>query len=147
MTYYKIIQNEHVIDAGFTFLKWNERRQRLNLCNEDQAQFVQSYDQKRVFKDTWLKPCSENNIHFENAQILIITQEEFEDIRALLDGDEEIPVLSDSPEETVQIVEPAKPVEETPLSISEMRRIIQEQQAQIATLAEKLTEVSKTVNK
>lgn len=147
MTYYKIIQNDRVIDAGFTFLKWNERRQRLNLCDEDQAQFVQSYDQKKIFRDVWLKPFPKCDIVFENAQVFIITQEEFEDIRALLDGDEEIPVLSDSPEETIQVVEPVKPVEETPLSISEMRRIIQEQQAQITILAQKLTEVSETLNK
>lgn len=143
MIYYKIIQNEHVIDAGFTFLKWNERRKRLNLCNEDQAQFVQSYDQKRIFKDTWLKPCPENNIHFENAQVFIITQAEFDDIRALLDGDEEIPVQPESVVETVVESEPEKPAEEAPISIAEMRVLIKEQQEQISQLAATLAEIKR----
>lgn len=78
---------------------------------------------------------------FEKTQVVIINQNEFEEIRALLDGDEIIPVLSDAPEEVV--IEPAKPAEETPLSISDMRRIILEQQEQINKLSERLEAIRK----
>lgn len=142
MTYFKVIQGSQVVDAGFVFLKWNEARRKMNISDENEAQFVQSYNQELVYRDDWLKPFPEKSAaKFEKAQVVIIDQNEFEEIRALLDGDEIIPVLSDAPEEVV--IEPAKPVEETPLSISDMRRIILEQQEQINQLSERLDAIRK----
>lgn len=142
MTYFKVIQGSQVVDAGFVFLKWNETRHKMNISDENEAQFVQSYNQELVYRDDWLKPFPEKcAAKFEKAQVVIIDQNEFEEIRALLDGDEIIPVLSDAPEEVV--IEPAKPAEETPLSISDMRRIILEQQEQINQLSERLDAIRK----
>ena len=142
MTYFKVIQGSQVVDAGFVFLKWNEARHKMNISDENEAQFVQSYNQELVYRDDWLKPFPEKcAAKFEKAQVVIIDQNEFEEIRALLDGDEIIPVLSDAPEEVV--IEPAKLTEETPLSISDMRRIILEQQEQINQLSECLDAIRK----
>ena len=142
MTYFKVIQGSQVVDAGFVFLKWNEARHKMNISDENEAQFVQSYNQELVYRDNWLKPFPEKCVaKFEKAQVVIIDQNEFEEIRALLDGDEIIPVLSDAPEEVV--IEPAKPTEETPLSISDMRRIILEQQEQINKLSKRLDAIRK----
>lgn len=146
MTYYKIIQNNQIVDAGFVFLKWNERRHRFNLCDENEAQFVQAYDQSKVFRDEWLKPIYEADVKFESAQVVIIDKNEYDEIRFSLDGDEILPVLPDVQEEQV-VIEHEKPAEETPMSISDMRRIIQEQQEQIQTLSQKLTEVSNAITK
>lgn len=146
MTYYKIIQDNQVIDAGFVFLKWNERRHRLNLCDEGEAQFVQSYNQTKTYRDQWLKPIPECNVKYEMAQVVVINKSEYDEIRNLLDGDEQIPVLPDIPEEE-KIVEPEKPVEETPLSIADMRRLIQQQQKQLSILTERLAIVSETIKK
>lgn len=146
MTYYKIIQDNHIVDAGFVFLKWNERRHRLNLCDENEAQFVQAHDESCVYRDEWLKPIFEASIEFTPAQIVVINKTEYDDIRALLDGDEILPVQPEIQEEEV-VSEPEKPAEETQLSISDMRRLIQVQQEQIALLTEKLTEVSNAILK
>lgn len=146
MTYYKIIQDNHIVDAGFVFLKWNERRHRLNLCDENEAQFVQAHDESCVYRDEWLKPIFESSIEFTPAQVVVINKTEYDDIRVLLDGDEILPVQPEIQEEEV-VSEPEKPAEETQLSISDMRRLIQVQQEQIALLTEKLTEVSNAILK
>lgn len=148
MIYYKIIQENKVVSAGFVFLKWNEVRRKMNICNENEAQFVQAFDQSHIYRDEWLKPvpltCSAT---YEMAQVIVIDKSEFEDIQALLDGDETIPVLQPVEPAEEELIEPEKPVEETPLSISDMRRIIQQQQDQIMQLSEKLTEVSDAIRK
>lgn len=134
MTYYKIIQNNQVIDAGFVFLKWNERRQSYYIANIDEAQFAQSFDQTRVYRDGWLKPAP-NATGFEDAEIVVIDKTEYEEIRALLDDGEKIE-LPEPEEVTETIIEKpdVKPISEQPMSISEMRQKILEQQEQIAIL-------------
>lgn len=146
MTYYKVIQDDRIVDAGFVFLKLNERRRRLNLCDEDEAQFVQAHDQSKVYRDEWLKPIPETYTSFEAAQVVVIDKNEYDEIRALLDGDEVVPVLPEIVEEEI-VEEPEKPAEEAQMSIADMRRLIQEQQEQLAQLTEKLTEVTNTINK
>lgn len=146
MICYKIIQNEQVIDAGFVFLKWNETRHKMNLCNENEAQFVQSFDQTKVYRDEWLKPFT-GEIDFEPAKVEIIPQIEFEEIRALLDGDEIIPVLPEPVEEEVVPEVEEQKVETSPLSISEMRQMIIEQKEQIAELSTRIQEMNAALNK
>lgn len=64
----------------------------------------------------------------------------------MLDEDEVVPVLPETAKEEV-VVEPEKSAEEAQMSIADMRRVIQEQQEQLAQLTEKLTEVTNTINK
>ena len=45
MTYYKIVQDGNVVDAGFVFLKWNEKHHCMLSCEVNEAQFIQSFDQ------------------------------------------------------------------------------------------------------
>jgi len=136
MTYFKVIQNKKVVTVGCVFLKWNMKRQKLFICDANEGQFVQSYDELHVYHDSWLKPSMAHDIEYEEATIVVITEQEYEDLLESLDEGEvveESPVIEEEPVE-VQI-----PEEEKPMSIAEMREIIARQQEQINMLINKLS--------
>jgi len=136
MTYYKIVKNKKVIDIGCTFLKW--KKNRLYVCSEDEGQFIQSLNEKKVYRDVWMKEASDEFTDYEQAKIKAITETEFEDLRATIDDGEEIVEQEEVVIPSVQ--EEVQPEEDKPLSISDMRKIILEQQRQIEMLMEKLND-------
>lgn len=134
MNYFKIIQKKKVVNIGCTFLKWE--RDRLFVCSEDDGQFIQSLDEKSVYRDSWMKEYLEEFTGFENAKVVRIDETEFNDLKAMLDDGEEVSeqevLIQEQPEETIE------PQEDKPLSIAEMRRLITEQQKQIEELMAKV---------
>ena len=136
MTFCKMLKNDKVVNIGCVFLKWNIKRHRMNVCSVDEGQFVQSYDEKTIYKDSWLKPAPEEAKNFEEAKIVVIDQIEFDDLKELLNEGEEVLVEKPEPLPSPQVLT-EEPVEEKPMSIAEMRQIIAEQQKQIDLLLEK----------
>ena len=145
MTYFKIIQNNQVIDAGFVFLKWNIPHHKLHTCDINEGQFVQNYKQNKVYSAVWLKPAPPEADTFELAEVIIVSRQEYYDIIAQLDEGEEIV----EPEEPVPVA-PAEPEqeeaeEEAPMTIAEMRQVIKLQTEQITFLENCLMEMSEIV--
>ena len=133
MTFFKIIKNKKVISVGCVFLKWREDNHQFFICDVDEGQFVLSYDEKYIYRDTWMKPAPKDATKYEEATVEIITQQEYEDLLAMLDEgetvEEVVPVI---PEQQEEIVPPQE--EEKPMTIAEMREIILKQQEQINSL-------------
>lgn len=132
MTYFKIIRDGAVIDAGCAFLKLNTKHQILMLCEPKDAQFVQSFDEQRIYHDHWLRSAP-NGIAFESADIQVIEAEEYSQLLNLLRESKE----GSNMEDDAEAVETSKeiPTEETSsMSMYEMRQKILKQQEQIERL-------------
>jgi len=136
MTFFKVQKNNNVVDVGCVFLKWNSKRHKLFICEVDEGQFVQSY-KDRIYKASWLKPAPAEAKEYELAEVVVITETEYNDIKALLDEDETVPV-EEEPVYEEPVVEEPQTQEEKPLTIAQMREIITEQQKQIEVLMEKV---------
>ena len=149
MKFFKIIQNGSVIDAGFSFMRWNEKYHQLYYCDINDAQFAQSRD-GTVYRDFWLRAIPSDAIILGviDASIQLINKVEYDDIMATLDGGESI----DIPEEDEPIEPPAEYTEEQdeedrPLTVSEMRQLIKQQQNTIELLTNCLMEMSEVIYK
>ena len=136
MTYFKILQENKVVNVGCVFLKWNSARKKLYICDVDEGQFVQTYDESEIYKDSWMKPAPKEAGEHKNAKVVIISKEEFDELLELLSDGEDIEV--EQPEIPVHVVHeaPQEEPEEKPMTISEMRQKIIEQQKQIDALLE-----------
>lgn len=140
MNYYKVIANGTVIDANFIFLKWQEKHGILIGCDAQEAQFIQSTDQAKVWTTPWLNPAPEAAGEYETVEAVEITAEEYAAIREQLDDGET--VVEPEPEQP----QPDNPDEgegdsgsgETVMSTAEMRRIITEQAELLQEQADRL---------
>ncbi len=148
MTYYKIVQDGTVIDAGFVFLKWNEKHHCMFCCDVNEAQFIQSYDQAAVYQVEWLNAAPASAGQFDTVDAVVISETEFDEIRALLDDGE---TVIDEPEQPIE-QPPDEPEQqgseepaERPMTVAEMRQVISEQQEQIAMLTDCILEMSEVV--
>ena len=142
MTFFKIVQNNQVTDAGFVFLQWNEVHHEFNICDVDHGQFVQNYKQTKIYSASWLKPAPQEAGSYERAEVVVITEQEYFDLIAQLDEGEEII----EPEEPMPDVHPApEPEEEIPMTLAEMRETIKSQAEQITFLENCLMEMSEFV--
>lgn len=138
MTYFKVVQASKVISVGSAFLKWNTNKHRLFICNVDEGQFVQTFDEKYIFRDTWMKQPPAEAKEYPYANIIIIDKNEYDDLKPLF---EEVDHIDIQEQETVQLIEPVQaPQTEQPMSISEMRETLIKQQEQIDSLMQKLSE-------
>lgn len=147
MNYFKIIIDGIVKDIGATFLKWNSKHNMLFCCDVQDAEYAQSYTQNTIYHDNWLKPISNTAVVYTNADIVIINATEYDELKALLDDGEQIIV----PPEEQQPIEPENPSpdepqeEQHPMTVSEMRSKIIQQQQQIDMLTSCLLEMSEIV--
>lgn len=95
MNYYKVIVNGNVIDANFVFLKWQEKHNILVGCDAEEAHFIQSSDQKEVWRAEWLNPVPEGAGEYTIVDAVEITETEYVELRQQLD-------LGNTVEEPVQ---------------------------------------------
>lgn len=159
MNYYKVISDGVVIDANFMFLKWQKKNRVLLGCDISEANFIQSSDQKEVWRAEWLNPVPEGAGEYETVNAVEITEAEYTELRQQLDLGNvvEQPEL---PDETVPDEEgpdntgsgETDGAGETVMTAEEMRRKIvsleeqlAEQQAHNEFLEECLLEVSEVV--
>lgn len=131
--YFKVIQDNNITDIGCTFLKYNENKKRMYVCDAEEGQFLQSLDESKVYRDDWMKPAPD--VMCIHAQVVGIDETEFMDIQALLDEGEEVIVAEPLIE---QSSEQEEPEQQKPMSIAEMRSLIIEQQKKIDELMKKL---------
>ena len=133
--YFKMIVDNTIVDVGYTFLKWSIEKKRMFACDPNEGQFVQSYKETHIYKDSWMKPSPEVE-GVINAEVVSISEIEYLDIKAMLEEGEEIVV-----EQPPVVEQPAvqEPEQNKPLSIAEMRALIVEQQKQINELMEIVT--------
>lgn len=135
MMYFKIIQDNHVIEVSTVSAKVDEKYHMLFVCDIDHAQFIQSRDGNNLYHDSWLRPVKDVKRNYEEAEIATIDQNEYDELVALLDDGESVPIIEEIVEEPQVIAqeEPAT-VEEKPMSISEMRGKIKELEELVAKL-------------
>lgn len=148
MTYYKIIRDGNVVDAAFTFLRWDERHNRLMGCEPKDAQFVQSYDGGSVYRVEWLNPVPEAlKDRFETVEAALIEKQEYLDLRAVLDDGETVPEPEPVQPEPTPEPEPGPdvPEAEKPMTVQQMREKIAEQDATIQMLTDCILEMSEVV--
>lgn len=144
MNYFKMIRDNKIIDVGTTFIRLDKNHNILFVSDPDHAQFIESYDCKKIYHDTWLKSIRNTNINCEFANIVEIDKDEYDELVALLDDKETINV-EDNNNEEIQIVEDTVEKDEQmekPMSISEMRDRIKE----LTELVDKLTSVITALN-
>ena len=138
MAFFKAIKDNKVYTVGCVFLKWNTKMQRFFVCDVDEGQFVESYDEQHVIRDEWMKVAPDGAGEHEDAKVVIISLQEYEDLLAILNEGEE--VVYSAPEIEKQEEIPEEPEEEKPMTIAEMRELILKQQEQINSLIEKVSE-------
>ncbi len=80
MIFFKIIQNNEVTNVGFTFLKWNSVKNKMYVCNIDEAQFVQSSFNEKIYRDSWLKRIPPGVNRYEDALIQEVSEQEYNDL-------------------------------------------------------------------
>ena len=135
MTFFKIIKDEEVIDIGCVFLKWNDARKKMYICDVNEAQFVQTFDETKIYKASWLNPAPKKAGKYETVTVEVIDETEFDELKELLSEGQ--PIFIDEPVIEVQHHEEVEIPEEKPMTIAEMRQLILEQQKQIETLLKK----------
>ena len=82
-----------VVDANFVFLKWAQNGAGvpfLTTCDIEEAQYIQSYDQKEIYRVRWLNPVDDGGM-FPTVEAVLIDEEEYNEIREQLDDGEPIP--------------------------------------------------------
>ena len=145
MVFYKIIRDESVIDAGFVFLKWNEKRHRMYICDVDEGQFVQSFKGDTIYTAEWLKPAPAEAGTYETVQVVVIDAAEYDELKAYLEDGEDVPVIPVPPEPEPEPEPEPDDEPEHQMTVAEMRQHIVEQDEQIALLTECILEMSEVI--
>ena len=139
MTYFKILIDDKVVSVGNVFLKWNPKRHKLHVCDVDEGQFVQTYDEKNIYKASWLKQAPKDAKNFDTAKVVVVDEIEYNDILTSLQEGEPIVEETVEPKREEYVVEhEPEPEQEKPMTIAEMRKLVLEQQEQINMLIAKL---------
>lgn len=126
MSYFKVVRDGVVIDAGEIFLRWQEKNRVLVSCTPEKAQFIRSHDGKSIWRVAWLNPAPAEAGSYETVEAALIERQEFLDLRAVLDEGETVP----EPEPIVPEPEPEpepdpeQPEAERPMTVAQMREKI-----------------------
>ena len=136
MSYFKVIRDGNVIDAGEIFLKWQAKNRILVSCQPEEAQFVTSHDGETIWRVSWLNPAPEEAGSYETIEAAMIDRQEYLDLRAVLDDGEVVPEPEPVIPEPEPDPEPEQPEEEKPMTVAQMRaKIIQlEEELQAAKI-------------
>jgi len=132
MTCCKIIQDGKVVSAGRVFLKWNAKRSKLYVCDVNDAQYIQTFDEANIYHADWFRAIPQGAPVYEDAEAVVISLQEYEDLIQQLKEHEPVALEQTIPEPVQEDVE--KPEEEQVMSIAEMREMIINQQKQIDAL-------------
>ena len=90
MRFYKILKDGKIVDANFVFLKWDQNSAGLKFlveCDIEDAHYIQTTDQKEIYRVNWLNPVEDNG-EFETVEATLISEDEFREIRDQLDEGE-----------------------------------------------------------
>ena len=126
MTYFKVIENQAAVDAGYLWLRWNARHQCLMACEPREANYAQSYDGKTIYRIGWLNPIPDGAPVYPLVEAKIIDAQEYAELIEIL-PDEPVPEPPEPEPEPDPDPDPEpEPDPERPMSIQEMREKIQE---------------------
>lgn len=135
--YYKIIKDGIVIDAveGSPWVCKGKHGYPVR-CGPDRATGVLSHDSSIIYHIDGAAPLGD----YQDVIVADIGWQEYDELRALLDDGEEVPVPEPVIPEPEPEPEPApeQPEQEKPMSVQEMREKITAQEQQIAELADQL---------
>ena len=153
MKYYKVIINGTVIYANSVWLRWQRKHNILIGCEPHEANYIQSFDESKVWRVQWLNPVPSGAPVFETVEAVEISKDEYLEIREKLDDGFEIVVPEEIPEEEIPQDEPIEvPSVEKVMTPEEMRRkithletVIAEQAVTNNLLMECLLEMSEIV--
>ena len=145
MKYYKVIANGTVIDANRVWLKWQGKHRILIGCEPHEANYIQSYDQEKVWRVQWLNPVPADAPVFETVDAVEISEEEYLDLRSQLDSG--LTPVEPEPEPEPEYPDPVEPEPEPEVVMTpeEMRRRIVELTEHNQMLEECLLEMSEVV--
>ncbi len=146
MSYYKVIRDGMVTDAGEMFLRWQEKHKIMLACKPEEAQFIQGSN-GTILRVAWLNPAPEEAGTYETVEAALIDRQEYLDLRAVLDDGETVPEPEPVQPEPTPEPEPGPdvPEGEKPMTVQQMREKITEQDATIQMLTECLLEMSEVV--
>ena len=147
MTYYKIVRDGQAVDAGFTFLRWDARLNRLMGCDPHEAHYIQSMDGMTTYRVGWLNPLPDGAPMMEVCEAAIISEGEYSDLMAVLESGETVPEPEgDEPQPDAEPEDSTESaVEKKPMTVQEMRERIAAQDATIQMLTDCLLEMSEIV--
>lgn len=97
MKYYKIKENENIIGVinSDNFRILQPRHNFLMISNEEKGQFVEYQD--KLYRDTWMTPPTNNSGNYQLAEIVEISEEDYEEYMELISqGEENIPEFVDN---------------------------------------------------
>ena len=127
MKFYKVIVDGNIIDANYVFLKWQAKHHVLLGCDPSEAMFIQSSDQEKVWRTSWLLTPPEEAGDYPFIDAVEISAEEYAEIREKLDEGTEVPdPVEPEPEPDPDEPDQPDPPAEQVMSVAEMRqRILQ----------------------
>lgn len=94
MTYYKVIQNNEFIGIGTSYelRKYQPKHNTLLVSNDNAAQYIDING--KLYRDNWFNATNQdNNIHYEIADICVISEEEYQQLFEAIDKGEEIELI------------------------------------------------------
>lgn len=103
MTYYKVIQNNKFIGIGTSYelRKYQLKHNILLVADDDTAQYIDING--ILYRDSWLKVLTTDTIQYENADIVVISEEEYQQLFEAIDKGEEITIIESNNDYTEEI--------------------------------------------
>lgn len=105
MTYYKVIKDNEFIGIGTSYelRKYQLKHNILLVADDDTAQYIDING--ILYRDSWLKVLTTDTIQYENADIVVISEEEYQQLFEAIDKGEEIEInTDDEPSENEEVV-------------------------------------------
>ena len=104
MKYYKLLSNNEFIGivTSKDFIEANPNTGWLLTSNENKGQFV-SY-KNVLYRDYWMQPINGINVNYTIVNIVEISEEEYNQIKEIIDNNEEVIIDDDDDEEDPDIV-------------------------------------------
>lgn len=105
MTYYKVIKDNEFIGIGTSYelRKYQLKHNILLVADDDTAQYIDING--ILYRDSWLKVLTTDTIQYENADIVVISEEEYHQLSETINKGEEIEInINDEPSENEEVV-------------------------------------------
>lgn len=105
MTYYKVIKDNEFIGVGTSYelRKYQTKHGILLVADDDTAQYIDI--DGILYRDSWFKVVTTDTIQYENADIVVISEEEYQQLFEAIDKGEEIEInTDDEPSENEEVV-------------------------------------------
>ena len=148
--YFKIIKDNTVIDVSDgRFLRWQERHRVSLYCDANHGEYMQSsIDVEKIYHAPWMNAVRDSaDVQYELAEIAEIEEDEYNNLKSIIEEGMEIEVEPEPVvvEETAEdpIIEEPEP--KKPLTLNEMREIIEQQRQEIERLKACIVEMSEVV--